>query len=323
MRRQFIITGITILICLANTFQHAKAQVPARFYWKTLSGVNAIPVLGMFANGNVVPADAGHTVITGADFQSMMIIAGYARTFALFNRAGTIAVLWPMGRLSGEAVIGGTTYKESGSGFGDPMIEFNLNLIGPKAIKNFPDLMRYKPGFSLDIIFDLAFPIGEYNGDQPLNMGQNRWYGRVGTPIIAQLGPWITGKRMTLELLPSVWFFSDNDNYVGMTLSTKPIFQLEAHITRDLIEELWVALDYTLSTGGKATIGGMTGDKISNNALGFTIGYTLSDHIQFTLGYMATLGDSAPSEVQVDGLKISIVAGWHKLIEAINRLEGE
>ena len=91
-----------------------------------------------------------------------------------------VALLLPMGNLSSDLTVGGHTTRQSSSGFGDPMIEFDINLIGPKAIENIPDLMRYEPGFSLDILVDLAFPIGVYDDDQAVNLGQNRWYGRIG-----------------------------------------------------------------------------------------------------------------------------------------------
>ena len=115
-------------------------------------------------------------------------------------------------------------------------------------------------GFSLDLIGDLVFPIGEYNSESPLNLGQNRWHGRVGAPIVWQLGPWIPGRRTTLEFLPSLWFYSDNDDFVGQTLSTKPMFQLENHLTRDFVEDLWGSIDVTWMTGGQASLSGMEGD---------------------------------------------------------------
>ena len=100
------------------------------------------------------------------------------------------------------ASIFGRTFGEDASGFGDPLFEIDLNLIGPEPIRNIPDLIRYEPGFSLDVLADLAFPIGEYDSEEPLNLGQNRWYGRVGAPIVWQLGPWVPGRRTTLEFLP-------------------------------------------------------------------------------------------------------------------------
>ena len=149
-------------------------------------------------------------------------------------------------QISGGASISGLTLGEDASGFGDPLFEIDINLIGPKPIRNIPDLMRYEPGFSLDVLVDLTFPIGEYDSEEPLNLGQNRWYGRVGAPIVWQLGPWVPGRRTTLEFLPSLWLYGDNDDFVGRRLSTDPMFQLESHFTRDLAEHLWAVGKYKI-----------------------------------------------------------------------------
>ena len=257
-----------------------------------------------------------------SSFEATVAIVGYAQTFTLFDRAAMVAVLVPMGRLSGDATLGGLTFSEQGSGYGDPLVEFNLNLIGPDPIRNIPDLMRYEPGFSLDLIGDLAFPIGEYDSSQPLNLGQNRWYGRVGAPIVWQLGPWIPGRRTTLEFLPSLWFYSDNDDFVSQTLSTKPMFQLESHLTRDFVEALWGSLDVTWMTGGRASLNGMEGDALNNLGVGFTLGIHINENLQLTTGYIASVNDDAPTDLRMDSFKVSLVFGWHPLIEGMNRLGG-
>ena len=225
---------VTMLAIDAFCPPQTLAQVPARFYWKSLSGATAVPLIVESLSGNTNPFDPAHTVTAGANFDATLALVGYARTFPLFDRAAVAALILPMGRISGEVTVGGHTSKQSADGFGDPMLEFDINLIGPPAQKNIPDVLRYQPGFSVDFLADLAFPIGEYDNDQPLNIGQNRWYGRIGMPIIWQLGAWVPGRRTTLELLPAVWLFGENDDYVGQTMKTDPMFQIDAHLTRDL-----------------------------------------------------------------------------------------
>ena len=177
----------------------AMSQVPPRFYWKSLSGGNAVPLIVTSMTGNTNPFDASHLVTPGAEFEGTLALAGYAHTFSLFERSAMAAVLIPMGRLSGDVTTPeGRAASQSVSGFGDPTVEFNINLIGPKAQKTIPDALRYEPGFSLDVLADLAIPIGEYDSSQPLNVGQNRWYGRIGFPIVWQLGAWVPGRRTTL-----------------------------------------------------------------------------------------------------------------------------
>jgi hypothetical protein len=302
----------------------ALAQTPARFYWKSLSGGNAVPLIVESISGNTNPFDPAHAVVEpGADFDATMALAGYARSFSLFDRAAMAAVIVPTGRISGDATVAGKTFKKSASGFGDPMIEFNVNLLGPPAQKNIPDALRYEPGFSVDLLADLALPVGEYDSDQPLNIGQNRWYGRLGMPVIWQLGPWVPGRRTTLELLPAVWFFGENDDYVGQTMKTDPLFQLDAHLSRDFTERAWGALDTAWFYGGKASINGVKGEKLNNLGLGFTLGYQINDNINLTFSYKATVNDDKPEDVKMDVFMVTLVFGWHPLIEGSKRLQGE
>jgi len=318
------LVGATMLTMAAFCPPQALAQVPARFYWKTLSDANAVPLIFNSISGNTNPFDPAHTVTPGADFDATMALAGYARTFSLLDRAAMAAILLPMGRISGDLTVAGRTFNQSASGFGDPMIEFNINVLGPQAQKNIPDVLRYEPGFSVDLLVDLAVPIGEYDSDQPLNIGQNRWYGRLGLPIIWQLGPWVPGRRTTLEFLPAVWFFADNNNYVGQTLKTDPMFQVDGHLTRDFTEHFWGSLDAAWYYGGQASINGVSGEKLNNLGVGLTLGYTINDNLNLTVGYKSTVNDSAPGDLRMNGFMVSLVVGWHPLLEGSKRLkEGE
>jgi hypothetical protein len=299
------------------------AQVPARFYWKSLSDANAVPVIVNSVSGNTNPFDPAHIVAPGSSIDATIAIAGYVHTFSMFDRSAMAAILLPMGRVSGEVTVAGKSFNQSASGFGDPMLEFNINLIGPPAQKNLPDALRYEPGFSVDLLADLALPIGEYNSNQPLNLGQNRWYGRVGAPIVWQLGPWVPGRRTTLEFLPAVWLFGDNNDYVGQTLKTDPMFQLDAHLTRDLTEHFWGSLDAAWYTGGRASINGVAGEKLNNVGVGLTLGYTINDNLNLTVGYKSTINDSAPGDLRMDSFMVTLVYGWHPLLEGSRRLKGE
>jgi len=304
--------------------QQASAQVPGRFYWKTLSDASAVPLIVESINGNTNPFDPSHLVTPGGSFEATMALGGYAQTFTLMDRSAMAAVILPMGRLKGEArTITGASVQQSSSGFGDPMLEFNINLIGPQAQKNIPDVIRYQPGFSLDLLADLAIPLGKYDSEQALNLGQNRWYGRIGAPMIVQIGPWVAGRRTTLEFLPAVWLFGENSDYVGQTLKTDPLFQLDAHLTRDFTEHLWGAIDSSWYSGGAATVGGSSGSSRNDLAFGLTLGYKINENLNLTVGYKSTVNDSAPGDMHMDNFMITLVSGWHPLIEGSRRLKSE
>jgi hypothetical protein len=187
--------------------------------------------------------------------------------------------------------------------------------------------MRYEPGFSLDLVVDVTFPLGQYDNTQSLNLGQNRWYGRIGTPIIWQLGPWIPASRTTLEIFPSVWLFGDNDDFVGANLQSDPTFELETHLTRNFTSKFWGSLDATYSSSGDATISSTTDSNTTPGSdmtlVGFTLGYQINDSMQLTLGYKSTLNnDSASTDLQMNVFMISFTTGWHRLLEGAGRLGG-
>jgi hypothetical protein len=301
----------------------SSAQVPPRFYWKTLSGASAVPIIVNSISGNTNPFDPAHIVSPGANIDATLAIVGYGRTFTVFGRSALVAGLVPMGRISGQVSTGAATVTEAARGFGDPTFELDVNLIGRPAQKNLVDALRYEPGLSLDLIGDLAVPVGEYDNTRSLNLGQNRWYGRVGVPVVWQLGPWVPGRRTTLELLPALWLFGTNDDFVGRTLTTEPMFQVDAHLTRDFTEHLWGALDSSWYTGGRATIDGVAGEKLNNLGVGLTLGYQINDNLSLTVGYKSTVDDRAPGDLQMDGFMLSLVSGWHPLVEGARRLKGD
>ena len=314
-----LITAITMV-----AVPRSSAEVPPRFYWKTLSGMNAVPLIGMSVDANANPLDHSHRVVPGADIEADMFIAGYGKVLPVFDRAAMIALLLPMGDLSSAVSLAGVSSSESARGYGDPMLEFDINLIGPNAIKDIPDMMRYEPGFSVDLVIDLAFPIGEYDENQRLNIGQNRWYGRGGFPMIWQIGAWVPGRRTTLEAFPSVWLFGDNDDFGGKTLESDPSYELDLHLTRDLSSELWGSLDAVIFEGGKSKVDGVSGDSVDAVSVGFTLGYQLNDSLQLPFGYKATLDDESGSEsteLEASTVTVSLISAWHPLLEGVKRLE--
>ena len=302
----------------------ASAQVPPRFYWKTLSGGNGVPLIFQSLSGNANPLDPAYVVTADVEFDAEILLAGYARVFTLFDRSASLAALVPMGRVGARSTVESRGSNQEASGFGDPMVEFAINVVGPESMRTIPDVLRYEPGFSIDLIADAVVPVGEYDSDRLVNLGQNRWYGRVGAPIVWQLGSWVPGRRTTLELLPSLWLYGDNDDFRGRTLATDPMFQLQANLTRDFTDHFWGSFDLSWMTGGESTIAGRTGEALDNLAVGFTVGTPLTENLQLTLGYAATVNDRDPTDLRMDGFRVSFVYGWHSLLEGIKRLrEGE
>ncbi len=321
MRPAALLRFLPVVLVALCALSPRVAEAQPRYYWKSLDGSNVVPVIFETLSGNANPADPAHTVVPGANVSGTLGVAGYARMFSLFDRGAMAALIVPMGHISGTVTTPLATASQSANGFGDPMLEFDINVVGPRAQKNLADLVRYEPGFSLDVLADFAFPIGQYSSDQPLNLGQNRWYGRFGLPVVWQLGPWVPGERTTIEAIPALWWFANNTNYLdGKTLSTDVLFQLDGHVTRDLTSSLWVSLDVLWFLGGTTTVDGVRGDQLNNFGIGATAGYQITDNLMLTASYMMLVSSGSPNSLQMDKFTFSLLYGWHSIVEGARRL---
>jgi hypothetical protein len=98
---------------------------------------------------------------------------------------------------------------------------------------------------------------------------------------------------------------------------------VDAHLTRDFTEHFWGAIDGAWYYGGKATINGVSGDKLNNIGVGLTLGYQVNDNINLTLGYKSTINDNGSRDLRMDSFMFTFVYGWHPLLEGSRRLKEE
>ena len=137
-----------------------------------------------------------------------------------------------------------------------------------------------------------------------------------GPPCIGS-GPWQVVEHKQNDYTRLV----ANPDYVGKTLTTDPLLELDAHVTRDLTSSFWASLDAVWYYGGTAAIDGVAGERLNNFGIGLTAGYQITANLSLTASYMMMVSSGAPNSLQMDRFTISLFYGWHSLIEGVNRLE--
>jgi hypothetical protein len=315
-RRWLCAFGISIVLAAVLPRSAVAQGDGPRTHWKEfLTDTSVFSLTYLQASGNTNPLDPAHSILRDADFEADLVLVGYSHSFSLLGRTAMGSILVPAGEVEGE-VTGPISVQESNRGFGDPVLQLDVNLIGAPAMRNMPELLRFEPDYTVDLVLNLGIPIGEYDDDSPANIGQNRWYGRVGAPIMVSLREWVPGKRTTLELLPAVY-----DDSLGQRVETDPMLQLEAHVTHDFTESFWGSLDGVWYFGAESEFGGMSGDELSEVGLGFTFGYSINDNLMLTAGYTATVEDGR-DDLDLGVFRVNLVYGWHRLLEGIKRLGG-
>ena len=326
----------TLAIILSFSGPALAIDDGARAYWKGRDGTNVLSFqylnLNMQASG-AQQFDPAHFIYPNADTEANVMIANYARHFTLFNRASSFAVNIAGGSADLDVntslvpsqflppgIAPGTTFSQSTSGFADPSVQLDVNLFGTSQLKSTVDLVNYEPKWTLDAAVLLAFPIGEYDDDKLVNMGLNRWYGRIAFPFKYHFRVFSPGYMTSLEITPSVWLFAENDDFVGQKLENDPMWQLEAHLTHDFTRSFFGSLDLLYRGGFQSEINGVeVGDDLNIGNLGFTLNYQATDNLTIRTSYSSNVfGDD---DLDNSIIRIQVAYAWHRLMENMKKLK--
>ncbi len=278
-----------------------------RMYWNAPVGLNFVQLYTMYIEGNSL-ASNNHLYDPNVEADMEIVSLEYDHYFDLSGHLFLFTTVLTAGHISAEEF---NRFKQSTTGMADLYFQGTINIFGAPAL-NPSDFADYQQDSVLSLLVGINVPTGEYDDDRVLNMGQNRWGLRVGLPFVQTLGVWKAGEITTLEILPSVWFYSDNDDYIGnRTLSQEPVYTLEGHLTQDLTSRLYGSLDYSIQTGGETSISGIKQDDDQTiDSLGVTLGYQINDQSQIIMRYSSSLKPDPDKELDIDVWQININYFW-------------
>jgi hypothetical protein len=140
----------------------------------------------------------------------------------------------------------------SSSGFADPTLAASINLMGTPPLSQ-AQFRKFRPGTVVNLFLAATLPLGEYDSLNLVNLGSNRWAFRLGVPIFHPL-EWIPGKLTTLELVPNLHIFTENQD---KQLKQDPLLSIEGNVTQNFTSRFWGSLGFLYSHGGKTSIHGV------------------------------------------------------------------
>ena len=174
-------------------------------------------------------------------------IVAYVRTLDVWGRSGKVDLIVPYVWLSAKATVAGQAREREISGFADPRLRFSVNLYGAPAL-SLEQFAQYKQDLSIGTSLQVSAPAGQYDPDNLVNIGTNRWSFKPELGFSKALGP------LTLELLPIVTFFTDNNDFFGgNNLAQDPLYAVQGHRIYHFDFGPWVSLNSTYYTGGRTT----------------------------------------------------------------------
>jgi hypothetical protein len=231
-------------------------------------------------------------------------LLSYTRYFAVADRTARIDVVVPIQSGDWEGLLDGAPRSAERDGFADPAVRLSANLFGAPALRG-QEFLAYRQGHPVDTSFgaalELRLPLGEYQEDKLINLGQNRF--ALGT----QLGALHTRGEWSFELTGSMLFFTDNDEFFnGNELEQDPLFTVQTHVVKTFGQDFWLAAGAAYSWAGESTINGEPKDDDRSNLLfGPAFGYRLTASQSLRIAYVR--GDSL-NDVGSD--THSVALGW-------------
>jgi len=195
--------------------------------------------------------------------------------------------LIPFGETTLNGAIGGNV---NASGFAAPILASQFWLYRNDTSKSY---VAFTP-----FVF---FKAGQYNAYKQLlptalNLGTNRWQfrqelnGTQGFEVIP-------GHNAYIELTLGVDEFTNNTNISGwtggaitQTLSQRPVFNVEGHVSYDLTKAVFAAVDFYGHYGGNWQVTGNGGPDVKigamgESAIGMTLAYSFAPGYQLMAQY--------------------------------------
>jgi len=267
-------------------------ELSPRAYWPAPVGTQVATVGYSHASGDVVPDRS--LPLTGVDSSIDSVYFGYRQTFNLWDRTANITLDVPyvdgttVGSREGEIDL-----ERNYQGMGDLAATLSVNILGAPAMnrEEFASLRRDAPNI-LGASIKVVAPTGRYDSDRLINVGANRWAMKAELGYITVLHP-----RWVLETSLGVWFFEDNDDFLGVSKEQKPVVTMQGHLIHRFRPGLWASLDFTYYEGGRSTIGGRRLDDLQRDSkIGVTLVFPFAAGHAIKLGYSnGSLNDSDES----------------------------
>ena len=239
---------LALLLLLLSPLATAQELTP-RAYWPAPTGTQLLSVGAVHTSGDIVPDPS--LPISGLDSEITTLHMGYLRTLDLFGRSANLIVELPYAE--GDTVV---DTDESGllerdyRGVGDLAVTLSVNLFGAPAMtpEDFAELRR-NPRPILGASLRVVAPTGKYDDDRVINVGANRWAAKLEFGSVTVLRP-----RWLLEFEAGVWFFGDNDDFLGMTRKQNDIYSAEVHLVHRFRPGFWASLDLNGYKGGRSYV---------------------------------------------------------------------
>ena len=296
---RYLLLAATLLTLIEPAFCQ---ELEPRTYANSPTGINIVALAYAHSSGNVFLDPA--LPVRELDGQLNIALAGYVRTFGILGRNAKFKTYVPYAFGDWKGTVLGIPESREARGFGDVRVKLEWNFFGAPALAA-RDFSSWKQKTIVGGSILVVTPTSQYDEDELINLGSNRWSIRPELGVSRAFGKW------TVELIGTVWLFGSNDEFlVDNTLDQDPLYVAKGHLIYTHRPGLWLGLGAGYGIGGQTQVNdvpratqqenfrfSISGGYPFNKQHGAVAGYTRaqnsgagSEFNAFTIGYQFAWG---------------------------------
>jgi len=177
--------------------------------------------------------------------------------------------LLPFGRLEGQDDL---SALGDADGLGDLILAATVWVVNDPARKTYFGITPF-----------LFLPTGNYDNNDGLSLGENRWKFALQAGYITEIAP-----KVLVDLVADVTFYGDNDDFGpgSATLEQDPSFQFQGFLRYQMSDAWDLRAGLSHVTGGKTQINGVSqDDRLETTKMTLGTAVFVTPSVQFIANY--------------------------------------
>lgn len=259
----------------------AAQDLEPRTYTNIPVGQNFVGVGYAYSDGELNPAPG--VPLKDAELEMQAMVGAYVRSLDLWGKAGKMDVTWARVCFKGDAELNGQYVEGDRCGTADPALRLSYLFYGAPAM-TLKEFRKNPPRRVIGASLKIKAPLGDYNNENLINSGANRWSFKPEIGISNQWGRW------SADFAFATTFFTENDRFAThQRLEQDPLYQVQAHLIYHLSKGRWLSFNGNYFWGGETQKNGTDAhDRQENSRLGIT--FALPLNAQHSLKFYANKG---------------------------------
>jgi len=302
-QRLLILAGLITMLLLSGTGRLVAQELEPLTFSNTPTGINVLGAGVGFSRGNILLDPS--LPIEDLDGDLFYGFLRYLRTFGLLGRAAKFSAMVPFTSGEWDGQFENQPANREANGFGDIRLTLDWSLYGAPAM-NRTEMQSYQPQTIVGASVRVIAPTGDYDSDELINLGANRWSVRGQIGLSRELEQW------TFEGLTGIWFYGKNDNLVGREQEQENMYVVKVHAIYSFRPGLWLGAGVGYGNGGRTTVDGVPRDNRQENwRFGATLAYPINKQHGVSLTFGSGVNRGAGGDF--DTIAVAYKYAWGRI----------